>query len=550
MAGRPPVSIDGVLDQSKRNTFANTDPRLNPSIIGTKGSERSAYVGNSLSVASSSLRHSSIAGENAASVSQPRKKKALDPSDPSTWTSSSNSRPRAASETQRVEAPEMDIRKERQNEPVFEEEESKRMVPIPEVVVKPAPSQTQDTAQTVAVPSTIYSAVTQAPESPQQANKLSPISSPSKGDGDPSRRFSNQTSSFSTVDSDQVTRIEDNDIKGDEHALQESSDEERSSSDMDTSSPVRERGRKRDADIERGDSSPESTKSEPPSAPEIRGKSCTSILIVSKYLTMDLVDEVDDLSPYHSVHSGKLSQTTGKVTPRSNFRAPSPAALSNLGDDDAELKRAKAMELRVSPLDETIKDRTVKMIIRGDWNAFQDDDEEDLPSRHEPRLYLLGSDLSSEATYALEWTIGTLLKDGDTILIVNAVEDEHATKTAEFEEPSLEIKLESAKAAEEANTTMGTLTRQTTNQQSDDKYEESKKKKLNAIATHARSLSRSGPARSKTDSDRITSVDKLETDFLRFVRKTTLQVRCMIEVINCRSPRHLILNAVSLYHPK
>lgn len=261
---------------------------------------------------------------------------------------------------------------------------------------------------------------------------------------------------------------------------------------------------------------------------------------------MNLVDEADDNSPHHEVHSGKLSQTQGKVTPRSNFRAPSPAALSNLGDDDAELKRAKAMELRVSPLDETIKDRTVKMIIRGDWSAFQDDEEEELPSRHEPRLYLLGSDLSSEATYALEWTIGTLLKDGDTILIINAVEDENASKTAEFEEPSLEIKLESAKAAEEANATMDTLTRQTTGQQSDDKYEESKKKKLTAIAGHGRSLSRSSPARSKIDADRIAAIDKLETDFLRFVRKTALQVRCMIEVIHCRSPRHLILNAVSL----
>lgn len=231
--------------------------------------------------------------------------------------------------------------------------------------------------------------------------------------------------------------------------------------------------------------------------------------------------------------------------PKSSFRAPSPAALSNLGDDDAELKRAKAMELRVSPLDETIKDRTVKMLIRGNWNSFQEFEDEEQSIRHEPRLYLLGSDLSSEATYALEWTIGTLLKDGDTILIINAVEDENASKTAEFEEPSLEIKLESAKAAEEANTTMDTLTRQTTNQQSDGQYEESKKKRLSAITGHTRSLSRSSPARSKTDADRVNAIDKLELDFLRFVRKTTLQVRCMIEVIHCRSPRHLILNAVS-----
>lgn len=272
MAGRNPVSIDGVLDEGKKNALANTDPRLNPSIINTNGSERSSYVGNNLSVASSSLRHSSIAGENAASVSQPRKKKMLDPSDPSTWTSSHNSRPRAVSETQRAQGPDIVVGHERKHEPVFAEAENEITKEIPEVVVKPAPSQAQAIEQTPIVQSSTYNAVTQAPVSPPQAKSLSPISPPRKGEDDPSRRFSNQTSSFSTVDSDQVTRIEDNDIKGDEHALQESSEEERSNSDMDERSPVRERGRTRDMDREQGDSSPESTRSDPASAPEIKGK--------------------------------------------------------------------------------------------------------------------------------------------------------------------------------------------------------------------------------------------------------------------------------------
>lgn len=204
------------------------------------------------------------------------------------------------------------------------------------------------------------------------------------------------------------------------------------------------------------------------------------------------------------------------------------------------------MELRVSPLDETIADRTVKMIIRGDWNAFQNYEDEVQELRHEPRLYLVCTDLSNEATYALEWTVGTLLKDGDTILIISALEDETAPESQHFEEPTLEIKLESAKAAEDANNTMDTLTRQTTNQEGDSKYEEKKKLKLAALKDQARSLSRTGRAWSKTDEQRVKAVDKLETDFLRFVRKTTLQVRCMFEVIHCRSPRHLILNAVSL----
>lgn len=268
MTGRYPVSIDGVLDEGKRNAFANTDSRLNPSIIGTKGSsrasDRSSYVGNSLNVASSDLRHSSIGGENAASVSQPRRKRGLDPSDPSTWTSSNTSRPRAASENLKAGTTPVTTGRDYETEPVFEEESSKSADQIPEVVLRPAPSQTLDsiTEQTSTAPATTHAAVTQEPESPQQPKSLSP-SSP--------RRDEDRLSSFSTVDSDQVTRIM-TDGKDEEHVLQDSSEDERSSSEQDEQSPVRERGRTREADRLQEDSSPETTKSEMPKAPEIKGK--------------------------------------------------------------------------------------------------------------------------------------------------------------------------------------------------------------------------------------------------------------------------------------
>lgn len=200
--------------------------------------------------------------------------------------------------------------------------------------------------------------------------------------------------------------------------------------------------------------------------------------------------------------------------------------------------------MRISPIDEKIPNRHVKMILRGAWGSFQDHDEEEHEYRHEPRLYLVCSDLSNEATYALEWTVGTLLKDGDTLLAISAIEDEHAPKLAEHEEPSLEISMESLKAAQETNSTMSMLTRQTTNQE-ESALPEKKHLVPAYIARDERSRSRSGRATDRKADDRIKAVEKLESDLLRFVRKTTLQVRCMIEVIHCRSPRHLILNAVS-----
>lgn len=199
--------------------------------------------------------------------------------------------------------------------------------------------------------------------------------------------------------------------------------------------------------------------------------------------------------------------------------------------------------MKTSPVDETIKDRSVKMIIRGEWESFQDIDDEETEFRHEPRLYLVCSDLSSEASHALEWTVGTLLKDGDTLLIISAIEDENAPKHKPDEEPSAEIKMESVKAARQAGATMETLTRQTTNTEGT-KQEFLNTKIASLKDANARSLSRGSPG-SRKGKDRVQAIEKLEQDFMKFVRKTTLQVRTMIEVLHCRSSRHLMLNAVS-----
>lgn len=237
----------------------------------------------------------------------------------------------------------------------------------------------------------------------------------------------------------------------------------------------------------------------------------------------------------------------GGVHPHSNFnRAASPAALSILGDTEDDIQKAKALPLRISPLDDKIIDRHVRMILRGDWAKFQDHDEEVVEHRHEPRLYLACSDLSNEASYVLEWTIGTLLKDGDTLLIISAMGDENASKQKDIEEPSVEIRLESAKAAEQATEAMDTLTKVTTNQAETPQPPTNKLKVAGPAHSQSHSRSRSGRKLDAKEEERVKAVEKLENEFLKFVRKTSLQVRCMIEVIHCRSPRHLILNAVRI----
>ncbi|EGN97985.1 hypothetical protein SERLA73DRAFT_182796 [Serpula lacrymans var. lacrymans S7.3] len=61
------------------------------------------------------------------------------------------------------------------------------------------------------------------------------------------------------------------------------------------------------------------------------------------------------------------------------------------------------------------RDRCTIKVAQGDPDA----------SNRRRRLYIVASDLSEESRYALEWGIGTGLRDGDEMLIVTVVENEN-----------------------------------------------------------------------------------------------------------------------------
>lgn len=540
MARRGSTTLAESISEEINEVLDSDTSRLSP-----RSTTSPRYARNSLGVDAPTPRHGSIAGigVGVTSPTSNQRKKKLDPSDPSTWTSAATTsptdmRPRSQSETQTMNIPAITFDGSSESKPTTESNpttetghERERSGPIATALSeklqnialtssKPRSRSPSIEKKSVAGPST-HSQITKSPP----RHLASPV-----GDH---RRISK--SSAMSTDSEAIGALVD-DEHGHEEALQ-SSDDEKSTSDDEKDSPVMERGRKRDWNREEAakDNTEVNGGQEIQVKPEIRGKLTST---GRNTLTLS-VDEVDDAKPEHHIeHSGKLSETTGPVVPRSNYRSTSPA-LSAVGNDDDELRRAKAMEVRVSELDEKVKDRTVKLILRGDWAAFQDHEQEDQSNRHEPRFYLVCSDLSNEASYALEWTVGTLLKDGDTILILNANEDENASKHKDVDEPSMEVRMESAKSAEETNNTLAVLTRQTTNQ-------EGKRltKSALGVGQHQRSASAQARPRTKKDEEREKSIDKLEADFMRYIRKTALQVRCMFEVIQCRSPRHLVLNAV------
>jgi hypothetical protein len=238
-------------------------------------------------------------------------------------------------------------------------------------------------------------------------------------------------------------------------------------------------------------------------------------------------------------------QTSAKrfaVHPNTNFdRSISRPASPHTSDSEElnDIRRAQNLNISSSPIDSSVPHRVIQTIIRGDFARMQEEAEEDL---RRVRTYLVATDLSSEAAYALEWTIGTVLRDGDTLLAVYAVDEEVGTGVAA---DSLPVG-EGAKAMQDTAAVMEKLTIASQRASlisplSKATFRPGSRKSSAANSTDSRALS-------KAEQERAHAIEKLSETCLRFLRKTKLQVRIAIEVIHCKSPKYMITEAVSYPH--
>ena len=229
------------------------------------------------------------------------------------------------------------------------------------------------------------------------------------------------------------------------------------------------------------------------------------------------------------------------VRPNTNYDEPISRASSPHTSDSEELndiRRAQRLNINSSPLDSSIPHRVIQTIIRGDFAEMQEEADD---GTRRLRTYLVATDLSGEAAYALEWTIGTVLRDGDTLIAVYAVDEEIGTGMTG---DCLPIG-EGAKAMQDATAVMEKMTAA------------SQKGSLISLPPLSRASLRSGSrkssaacstdskALSKAEQERLHAIETLSETCLRFLRKTKLQVRIAIEVIHCKSPKYMITEAVS-----
>ncbi|CEO60399.1 hypothetical protein PMG11_05028 [Penicillium brasilianum] len=228
------------------------------------------------------------------------------------------------------------------------------------------------------------------------------------------------------------------------------------------------------------------------------------------------------------------------IRPQTNYEIPTPRARSAAGtpcgsddeEEEAAINRAQGLSIYVSTIDNRVPNRSIRTIVRGEFDEIQKEADE---GRRRQRKYLVATDLSQESEYALEWTIGGLLRDGDTMYAIYAMHEDAATSSVQVGE--------GAKAMQDTMAVVGSQTK-----------EVSRAGTLNILGRLSSGVSskagsvdaRASPA---AEAERTRAVEKISDMCIGFLRKTGLQVRIAVEVIHCKSPKQMITEAIDELEP-
>jgi hypothetical protein len=236
------------------------------------------------------------------------------------------------------------------------------------------------------------------------------------------------------------------------------------------------------------------------------------------------------------------------VHPNTSFDHNTSALNTPVGSDDesdlSDIKQAQNLSIHMSSVDNTFPDRAIRTIIRGDFPRFQQEADEGLRRQ---RKYLVATDLSDESVYALEWTIGTILRDGDTLFAVYAIGDESAgASDVNY------VAVDGAKMIQDTADVVGKQTEKTTA-----RFQNSSGLIPHALAAYfgsdSKNTSRSNSVDtrvlSRNEDERSRAIEGISQTCVRLLRKTMLQVRVAVEVIHCKTPKYLLTDAVSSSMP-
>jgi len=231
---------------------------------------------------------------------------------------------------------------------------------------------------------------------------------------------------------------------------------------------------------------------------------------------------------------GATSPTTSRrsgVHPCTNFDLPSHNSTPMSSDTEADVRdlhRAQRMEMSFSPITSTPEtQRVVRTILRGEYESIVKEAEE---GNKRVRKYLVATDLSGEAQHALEWTIGTVLRDGDTLMAIYAIDQDTVEDGGKIV-PDDRIAGELSSQAAAVGTSLAAVNMPHTPGTA-------------SPLSNFGDISERSRERTKAERERYVAAEAITRLVEKLLKKTRLQVKVTVEVIHCKSPKHLLTEIV------
>ncbi|KAL6806646.1 hypothetical protein GGI42DRAFT_352443 [Trichoderma sp. SZMC 28013] len=250
----------------------------------------------------------------------------------------------------------------------------------------------------------------------------------------------------------------------------------------------------------------------------------------------------------------KPSKANRGVHPVTSYDQGPASATPSVMDSDEEadmddIKRAQNLSFSMTNILETPEaHRAIRIIYRGDYTRMVQAAEEE---NHRLRKYLVATDLSDESTHALEWAIGTVLRDGDTLVAIYCIDEETGIVTGEGS-----LVPDDPKAMKEQAAAINLMANTKLVPAQVNLVSEFKRSSGFYLRSDSNAGTPSGsPAplyrgdRYKAEQERNRAVQEITNKVARLLRKTRLQVRVIVEVLHCKNPRHLVTEVIDLVNP-
>lgn len=220
-------------------------------------------------------------------------------------------------------------------------------------------------------------------------------------------------------------------------------------------------------------------------------------------------------------------------------------------DVDA-IKAAQNLQLSLTSIISTPEvHRSIRIIYRGEFPKIQKEAEEE---HRRLRKYLVATDLSDESTHALEWAIGTVLRDGDTLIAMYCMDEETSGSVEAGSLVPDDPKAMKEQAAAVNAMTKSTNVRASQSGGSPSSFAFNRATNSPRLRAADGGSATSSPApgsrnKSRMEEERERAAVDITERVSKLLRKTQLQVRVIVEVIHCKNPKHLITEVIDLVNP-